>query len=187
MKKNVLWFILFFPVIGFSHPHIFVDIFFKVQITNQTLKSINVSWVLDEMTSATLLLDYDKNKDGTFSKKETGMVQTDAFDHLQESQYLTYIGIQGKRLHTPKAHNFHLSVEKNRVVYHFTLHPELSIKNKSELKLACYDPENFMAMEIDEKRTQINYTHSPGTITSHVKLEDYEYFVADMLILNIKT
>ena len=45
-----LW-IFIFPNNTYSHPHVFFDAFFRVNITNNNLENISVIIFLDEMNS----------------------------------------------------------------------------------------------------------------------------------------
>lgn len=187
--KNIFIIMTLLSCLSFSslsaHPHMFVDTYFDVQMSNDRLKKITVSWVMDEMTSMTLLMDYDQNRDRKFDAAETAVVKQDAFDHLEELDYLTYVGINGQRVKTQKAEDFTLLVQEGRVVYRFSLVPSMSSQAITEIKLGCFDPENFMAMIIDQERSHIAHDASQAQVDLQVIFEDYEFFVADMLLITV--
>lgn len=173
-----------FPLWLAAHPHIFVDIFFDLKIEEQKLTSVDVHWVLDEMTSMTLLMDYDSDKDGKFNPAETATVKEEGFDHLSEYSYYTHFMIQGKETAIPTPQNFHLTVENNRVVYHFELPYAIPVEPNMQLQLTCYDPENYMGMILDSERNRIHGLEK-RPVHTRVDFLDLENLVADALVVEI--
>lgn len=118
-----------------AHPHTFIDVF-------PTLRddSIAIRWVIDEMSSQMLILDFDSDGDGTFSPSESDRVRDELFSSLYDYGYYTYFYRGGKRLPAPKATGFRATIEEYKINYHFTL----PLPEGTEM-IRFYDAENFSA------------------------------------------
>ena len=63
-------FLCFFTAAAFSHPHLFIDVMVKFMLTDSTLSGFNVFWDMDEMYSASLIDEFDINRNNRFEKEE---------------------------------------------------------------------------------------------------------------------
>lgn len=91
MLKYFLSTLLLLTNILYAHPHLFIDMDATLNISNNTLTSIDYIWTFDEMFSSTIFMDYDSNKDKKFSKQEANKVYNEAFSNLSNFNYFTYI------------------------------------------------------------------------------------------------
>jgi len=122
-----------------AHPHCFIDVYPAVGD-----KMITVTWVLDEMSSQMLLMDYDRDKDGTFSDAESETVYEEGFVPLRGYDYYTKFYRGNSALKTGSAEDFRASVEGFRVRYRFTLSlPE------GTTAVRFYDEENYSAFVVE--------------------------------------
>ena len=106
----------------FAHPHIFIDIYPTINIQNTRVNSISLQWKFDQMTSSLLIMDYDKNKDGKFNKKETAKIKKSAMKIFKKSNYCLKIMKNEKNIKIQKLDNFVVTIdEMGRIVYSFDL------------------------------------------------------------------
>ncbi len=148
MIKTVIFF-LFFPIITFAHPHVFADVALNINVQNNLVNSVEIAWHYDDMTSQILLMDYDKNRDGKFDKKESLFFKEQVFDTLKQYEYYTHVKIDGKK--TPiNIKNFFLSFEKNKFIVNYAI-PLQNIPQKSSIDIGFWDKEFYSSFDISSK------------------------------------
>ncbi len=150
MIKTVI-FLLFIPIITFAHPHVFADVALKIEVKNNQVNTVKISWHYDDMTSAMLLMDYDKNGNGKFDKKESQFFKEQVFDTLKQYEYYTHIKIDNKK--TPVDNyikNFFLSFEKNKFIVNYIVSLK-DIPQKSTIDIGFWDKEFYSSFDISSK------------------------------------
>jgi ABC-type uncharacterized transport system substrate-binding protein len=167
-----------------AHPHVFVDTSFNISLSNKSAPVVEVTWSLDEMSSMTLIMDYDQNGDGTFDAAEEAFFKKEEFDSLKANSYFTYLHADGKALQTTAPADFRAFIEENRIIYRFTLQSATPLQSFKALKVACYDPENYMAMFISDEDTTIT---GLKPMTREIVMEEMDNFVADILLLKVSS
>ncbi len=80
-----------------AHPHIFVDGYYSVIVNSTSVEEIEAFWLVDELTSTSIIMGYDLDFDGqiTGQEKEELIV---AFDSFKEQEYFLKIEKDGQRL-----------------------------------------------------------------------------------------
>ena len=117
-------------VVLFAHPHIFIDVFPKINIQNTRATSLSLQWKFDQMTSSLLIMDYDKNKDGQFNNKETAKIKKSAMRIFKKSNYCLKIMKGDKNIEIQKLDNFVVTIDKmGRIVYSFDLICDFEVKD----------------------------------------------------------
>lgn len=158
--KYMLFFI--FSTILSAHPHCFIDVYPSIN-----KDSINVKWVFDEMSSQMLIMDFDTNHDGKIDKKESELIYKEAFVHLRKYDYYIYMKSAKKKLKTPDATDFKVSIENFRFTYNFDIKLDKSVTD-----IEFYDEEMFTAYVI--KPEFLNTKNSTKKIS--LKEMDNDYF-----------
>ncbi len=114
----------------FAHPHIFVDIYPKINIQNNKATSLSLQWKFDQMTSSMLIRKYDKDKDNQLNKKELSRVKKSAIKSLKKNNYYLKIIIKDKNAKIQKIDNFVVSIDKTgRLIYSFDLICNFEVKD----------------------------------------------------------
>lgn len=105
--------------IAMAHPHSFIDMDARPVVNQQALVGVQMTWEMDELTSAELLLDAAaaKNSPSVWqSMADELMVNT------QNQLYFTYLHYDGKPVRlAEKANNYSLTRHGNRAVFTFVL------------------------------------------------------------------
>jgi len=138
-------FILISPLLIFAHPHTFIDLYPTIVSKEDKIESIKFRWLMDEMSSQMLIMEFDKNLNGKIDKDENKYVKENYFDHLVA--YMFYTKIKDKTILT-KPINFVASIEKERVVYSFTINLD---EKKSDFYIDFYDEDNFVAIMLKKE------------------------------------
>jgi len=117
-------------VVLFAHPHIYIDIHPKINIQNTQATSLSLQWKFDQITSSMLIMDYDKNKDNLFNKKEATKIKKKAMKLFKKNNYYLKIIRSDKNANIQKLDNFVVSIDKmGRIVYSFELICNFEVKD----------------------------------------------------------
>ena len=138
-----------------AHPHVFVDYAVLVRFGAGGVESVEVTWTFDEFTSALLLRQFDKDRDGKLSPDEVRQIERGHFKETQESQYFLSVRLNGAALPIASARDFSARVANGRVSYVFTV-PLASPTTMAEgaggrLELMADDPTIYTAFELSSQ------------------------------------
>ncbi len=136
----------------FAHPHTFITVSLDLNETD-----MNVRWLFDEMTSQSLLEDFDADRNGIFSPKETETFQKEVFNDLKQFSFFTHLKVSGKSIPLKPTRLF-LWRENNAfgVEFHVDLKPYVHQK-----KAIGFWDESFLcalSLEKEQIRSSVKYT-----------------------------
>jgi len=120
----------------FAHPHIFVDIYPKINIQNNKATSLSLQWKFDQMTSSMLIMKYDKDKDNQLNKKELARIKRSAIKSLKKNNYYLKIILkdEDENAKIQKLDNFVVTINKmGRLIYSFDLICSFEVKDSNLL------------------------------------------------------
>jgi ABC-type uncharacterized transport system substrate-binding protein len=124
-----------------AHPHVWIECQITAEFDAQGLTGFRQHWVLDEMFSASMLPQFDLDKDRVISAEENMLAKREAFDNLKEYSYFTHVRIDGKPFKVQFVKEFRCTLDAaNRLVYEFFV--PCTVRATSELKtitLGIYD------------------------------------------------
>lgn len=152
--------------LSFAHPHVFIESYLEIRLNKTGLMGFQLKWEFDEMLSSGVILDYDVNGDGKFSKKETERVKEEVFSYLKNYSYFTELEVNGKRYDITEIQNFKPQILKGKLVYNFFIpcHVEAT-PTLQTIKVNVYDKEYFSHINMTEKQIQLS---SPGAINAQL-------------------
>ena len=137
----------------YAHPHTFIEVFPSIKVKDNKTQSIHFKWILDEMTSSVLIMEFDQNGDGKINKKENVYVYENFFSTLRDFNFYTDIKIKNKTQLFPEPKNFQATIEKNRVCYSFDITTQYNTKN---LKFDFGDTDFFFFFLLKQEFTNID-------------------------------
>ena len=150
MKGVFLW--LLASAILYAHPHTFIDVDVTI-LGEKNSEKLIIQWVFDEMTSQSLIEDFDVNANGLFEKKELDDFKKTVFNDLQKFSYFTNLKVAGKKIKiTPT--DLRISKEKNHFVAQFTL--DLKPFAGQKKSIGFWDESYLCALSLEKK-----HIHSP--------------------------
>ena len=153
MKKMLLMLLMTYTVL-FGHPHMFATINLDIKNSGKDIYEANIEWVFDEMNSAMLVMDYDKNFDKKFSKSEAMDFKKNVFDTLGEFSYYTHLKIDGKKIDIKNlVKKFSLDLRSNKFVVQYSL-DLAKLKAKKVFYLGFWDEEFYTSMELMKKNVK---------------------------------
>lgn len=81
-----------------AHPHVFVDYAVLVRFGAAGAEGVEVTWTFDEFTSALLLRQFDRDRDGKLAPDEVRQIERGHFAEARESQYFLSLRLNGAAL-----------------------------------------------------------------------------------------
>lgn len=166
---KILISLLGFTLTLFAHPHVFVDVYPKIE-----KDTIQLRWVFDEMTSNMLIMDYDMDHDNAFSPAESEVLGSDIFASLKEHDYYTYFFKGNEQLYTGEARGFRASIQGAQLVFTFTLPRPAEAET-----IHFFDIDNMTAYQVTEAFVkEANHEHS-----FKVYEQEYDYYYGYVLEL----
>lgn len=165
-----------FPL--WSHPHVFLDNSVVAAFNENGLQEFCMRWEFDDMFSAMISEQHDKNGDGVFDENETRLLKSKAFDNLENFHYFTYLSIKGKVLPIQNVTRFKAFLESEKLVYTFRIQCPIAWKDlKPGLSVAVYDSTYFIdvAWLGDRPITAVPDTLVEASFTKMVR-EDKAYY-----------
>lgn len=178
---RIFIFICLAATLSIAHPHVFIDVSYNVTIKEDVTK-IDVSWTFDEMNSQMLLFDFGITRSQDITQKKIDFIKKEYFQPLKEFDFYIFISLDEKPVIIPQPQNFSVSVDNNRLTYHFTLMPKIDAA-KGELKIGSFDAENLLALDIISDKTDVSTTVENLHLDKQVTFEDKDDFVVDVLII----
>ena len=128
----------------YSHPHTFMEVYPTINAKDGYIKDIKIKWIIDQMTSSMLIMEFDTNGDGKIDKKENNYIEENYFLSLSEFGYYTYTKQKYKII------DFYANIKDNKIQYNYTL--KLNKKTKlKDFSLSFYDTDFFVSMVLKEK------------------------------------
>jgi ABC-type uncharacterized transport system substrate-binding protein len=149
MKINVqrIFFVIIFLIIHtfvFAHPHVFIENSFIFVFNDAGMSGVQIKWVLDEMFSATIIMDYDWNNNRFFEESEIKAVERGAFTNLKHYNYFLHIQCDYVNRTIAYVTNFKAEIADNSVIYYFFVPLDIKAAAAGRLiSVGCYDQTYF--------------------------------------------
>jgi ABC-type uncharacterized transport system substrate-binding protein len=159
----------------YAHPHTFVELYSNIKKEKDIIK-INIQCHFDEMTSQMIIMDFDTIKDFKFDKDEVALIKKEAFDHLSEYNYYTFISAKGKVLNK-SPQDFTTYIKDDKVVYEFNYKIKATAINHN-LNIEFKDEDFFIAFVLKNKQIKAD-----KAIKYRLKEIDTDYYFAYRLEL----
>ena len=160
------------PRQGMAHPHVWVSAMVSFVFEEGKLVGLRQAWAFDDFFSATLIADFDKDKNGTFDAAEQRELATKAFAALRSSDYFSRVrqGVQSFPLQD--AENFSATQSKGLVFYGFTLRLAQPLDpSASPVTAGIYDESFFVDFEFDAN-DPVRFEGLPSGACSYAIRED---------------
>lgn len=160
------------PRPGAAHPHVWITAALSFVFEDGKLVALRQAWVFDDFFSASLIQDFDKDKNGVFDEAEQRALAGNAFASLREYDYFSRIRQGVESVAMKNAENFSATQAKGLVVYAFTL-PLSSPLNpaRGPITAGIYDESFFVDVELDEN-DPVRFDGMPSGACSYAIRED---------------
>jgi len=131
------WVSLSWGCLACSYGDIKVLTHLYLNVSNNTLKSVDVEWTLDPMFSQMVLGDFDTNRNTKFENSERYEVYK-SIASMKEMGFFIRPTLNNRKIWLKKLNNFTVRVEKGLVIYRFNIPLNEPIKQSLHLRIA-YD------------------------------------------------
>ena len=136
------------PVAASAHPHIFAEARMEiVEGPNRTIQEVRNIWRFDEMFSASVVMDYDKNSDLKLDKDELAEIGNTVLESLAEYSYYTFITADGKPVEFGKPDAIHVDYKDQQILMFFSVKPLKPLAVKGRLSFGAWDPTMYTAID----------------------------------------
>lgn len=133
-----------------AHPHMWIRGNLMPILNQKGLEALDITWIMDDFTSGSLLLDYDTDRNGQFSRAESETLRDEGFSHLRDVNYFLVAQQDGRNLIPGDATNYQASVEDDRVIYRFRLPMAVDWKNLEQCSFFMLDSSYFIDFRYDD-------------------------------------
>lgn len=136
------------PVAALAHPHIFAEARLEVVADEGgTISELRNVWRFDEMFSASVVMDFDKNSNGELDPDELAEVGKTVLESLEEFNYYTTITEDGRTLKVAKPDVINVDFKDGQLLMFFTVKPGEVMPLKGKLTFGVYDPTMYASMD----------------------------------------
>ena len=146
-----------------------VDVHALVEFKDGKIVSLFMGWKFDPIFSASLLKDFDKNKNGKLDPDEVEDVEREAFRDTREQDHFTFAKAGDKPIRWPDATNFTVLAVKDSLLYAFRLSlPEPIDPRKVPFSFTTYEETFYIDMDFpDDKAVALT---GPGSENCRVTI-----------------
>ncbi|WCJ64499.1 DUF1007 family protein [Agrobacterium tumefaciens] len=136
------------PIAASAHPHIFAEARMEiVEGPNGTIQEVRNIWRFDEMFSASVVMDYDKNSDLKLDKDELAEIGNTVKESLAEYSYYTFITANGKPVEFGQPDAIHVDYKDQQILMFFSVKPAKPLAIKGKLSFGAWDPTMYTAID----------------------------------------
>ncbi|ACP26672.1 ABC-type uncharacterized transport system periplasmic component-like protein [Sinorhizobium fredii NGR234] len=139
---------LLMPGLAAAHPHIFAEARLEIVSDDKgEIGELRNVWRFDELFSASVVLDFDKNSNATLDPDELKEVGQTVLESLSEYNYYTTIFANGKSIKVTKPDSITVDYKDNQLMMMFAVKPAEAMPLKGKLSFGVYDPTMYTAMD----------------------------------------
>lgn len=132
------------PLSLLSHPHMSIGSKLQFEYDEKVCKGFWVQWYFDDFFSASVIEDYDMDKNGKFDEKETKDIYENAFINLKNYGFFVLIR-EGDRRYSPSSvQSFSASYKNAELSYRFYVSIGTAPRD-GEISVAIFDTTYFCA------------------------------------------
>lgn len=136
------------PVAALAHPHVFAQARLEVVAGEDgTISELRNVWRFDEMFSASVVMDFDKNGNAELDPQELAEVGQTVLESLEEFSYYTTITEDGKSVKVAKPDAINVDFKDGQLLMFFTIKPGAVMPLKGKLTFGVYDPTMYAALD----------------------------------------
>lgn len=166
---------------AFAHPHAFVECTFSFVMDKKGLVGFKQRWILDEMTTVSVLDVVDTNRDGALSPKEKLAVRDMSLESLLAFHYFTAARINGQDFPVRKITDFKAELNDGKLAYEFLVPCRVKATQgkPQEVKAAVYDESFYtFVVYVEEGGAGLDPTKDPlfANRQAPARPEDFKRF-----------
>ncbi len=184
---------LFAPAPAMAHPHVWAEARLDLEIGADGVTALQHVWRFDDIFSATVLVEFDKNADNALDDDELADVSKTVTASLAEYDYFQTVLQDGFDIDTLPPEFIVAQMQDNRLVLLFESKLKQPLPLKGKLQFAVYDPTFYTAIDFVNDTDMVSDAMPPyctrkvvrpdpdELVTKNAaKLDEYFYQTTDM-------
>ncbi len=163
MKKSVFILLLILINLGplTAHPHMKLIPRLDFDFNGKSCEGFWVEWGFDDYFSASIIFDYDRDKNGSFSEEEIQMIHDEAFINLKNYGYFVYLSKGDRKFHPEDVTDFTAWQENKKIFYKFYVSLE-GLAMGDNFRVSIFDPSYFCSVEYQNPYMTFNQSQENG-------------------------
>lgn len=135
------------PVAAMAHPHIWAEARVDLEIDKGGVTALQHVWRFDDIFSATVIVEFDKNADNKLDNDELAEVSKTVGESLAEYDYFQTVLQDGYDVDTLAPEFIAAEMQDNRLVLLFESRLKKPLPLSGKLEFAIYDPTFYTAID----------------------------------------
>lgn len=137
-----------------AHPHVRLSAKLIFEYNRNIINGFWVEWNFDEYFSASIISEFDKNRDGIFDKKEQSEVYSKAFINLKQYGFFVFIRKGNLRRNPDKVEKFSVR-QKNGLLYYRFYVPMKEAGYGDDFSVSIFDRTFYCNIKYDDDPVEI--------------------------------
>jgi ABC-type uncharacterized transport system substrate-binding protein len=104
-----------------AHPHVWIDADVTVEFKEKMIAALKMTWVFDEIFTATTIEDFDTKGTGHLDAAELKALVAQSSKSLKNYSFFTYLDLAGKRQRVGAVDGFTAEINGKRLIYRFVV------------------------------------------------------------------
>lgn len=141
-----------------AHPHVFADSKMEIVGTKDgKLAAVRNIWRFDELFSSSVVVDFDKNGNGTLDPPELEEVGKTVLGSIAEWEFYTFVTVKGRDIKLTPPHQIRGLFDHGQLTLFFEMKPAEPVDlTKQPVTFSVYDESYFVAFDFaDENSYQL--------------------------------
>ncbi len=137
-----------------AHPHVFAEARLDVMLSadGKNIDAFRHLWRFDDMFTATVIMEFDKNGDNKLDDAELEEVRKVTYQSMAEFNYFQMVTADGKDVPLNAPDEFGVMIQDNRLIFLFKAKPKAPLSLAGKIDVGVYDPTFYTAIEfVDDK------------------------------------
>jgi len=131
-----------------AHPHVFAEATLEVAVApDRVVRSLGHVWRFDDLFSATVVMEFDKNRDLKLDEQELAEVGRTIHESLADFDYFQMVTADGDEVAMKAPERLVVAYEGEQLVIMFESEPAKPLKLAGKVDFGIYDPTFFTAID----------------------------------------
>lgn len=134
-----------------AHPHVFAEARLDVVVNEGgRLEALRHVWRFDDLFSATVVVEFDKNGDLELDDAELREVSGVIYDSLEEFNYFQVVTVNDVDVELDRPEALMATMQDNQLIVFFEARPTTPFKLEGNVVIGVYDPTFYTAIDFVE-------------------------------------
>ncbi|MCB1425876.1 MAG: DUF1007 family protein [Brucellaceae bacterium] len=160
-----------------AHPHVWAEARLDLALAGDQVTALQHVWRFDDIFSATVVIEFDKNADNRLDEAELAEIGTTVRESIADYDYFQVVQVDGKDIATQAPETVIADYQDGRLVILFESRMKQPLPLSGTLTFAVYDPTFYTAIDFMEDSDMVS-EGLPGACTREVIRPDPDEILA---------